>query len=155
MNAAEAGITYVSELNDLFKQADIISLHCPLMDSTRYLLNAETFPLTKKGVVIVNTSRGGLIETNALIQNLKNGHVAAVGLDVYEREHEYFFRDNSGTIMHDDVFSRLLSFYNVFLTGHQAFLTSEVRVLHAVDSYVLLLRQSRHSPPSLKRPSRT
>jgi len=125
VNAAETGITYVSELNDLFKQADIISLHCPLMDSTRYLLNAETFPLTKKGVVIVNTSRGGLIETNALIQNLKNGHVAAVGLDVYEREHEYFFRDNSGTIMHDDVFSRLLSFYNVFLTGHQAFLTSE------------------------------
>jgi len=125
VHAAEAGITYVSELNDLFKQADIISLHCPLMDSTRYLLNAETFPLTKKGVVIVNTSRGGLIETNALIQNLKNGHVAAVGLDVYEREHEYFFRDNSGTIMHDDVFSRLLSFYNVFLTGHQAFLTNE------------------------------
>ena len=106
------------------------------MDSTRYLLNAETFPLTKEGVVIVNTSRGGLIETNALIQNLKNGHVAAVGLDVYEREGEYFFRDGSGTIMHDDVFSRLLSFYNVFLTGHQAFLTNEVRQLEMHENFV-------------------
>jgi len=125
VDAEEAGITYVSDLKDLLSQADIISLHCPLMDSTRYLLNAETFPLTKKGVVIVNTSRGGLIDTNALIHFLKNGHIAAVGLDVYEKEHEYFFRDGSGSIMHDDVFSRLLSFYNVFLTGHQAFLTNE------------------------------
>ena len=74
----------------------------------------------------MNTSRGALIDTKALIRHLKSGHVGAVGLDVYEKEEEYFFRDGSGAIMHDDVFSRLLSFYNVFLTGHQAFLTDEV-----------------------------
>jgi lactate dehydrogenase-like 2-hydroxyacid dehydrogenase len=125
-SAAEAGVTYVSHLDELLTRSDIISLHCPLLPSTRYLLNSNTLPKTKPGVVIVNTSRGALIDTKALIQHLKNGHVGAVGLDVYEREEEYFFRDASGTIMHDDVFSRLLSFYNVFLTGHQAFLTNEV-----------------------------
>ena len=77
-------------------------------------------------MIIVNTSRGALIDTKELIQHLKSGHVGAVGLDVYENEEEYFFRDASGTIIHDDVFSRLLSFYNVFLTGHQAYLTTEV-----------------------------
>jgi len=123
--AREYGITYVKELKELLPLADIISLHCPLLKSTHYLLNANTFPLTKKGVIIVNTSRGALIDTHELIRNLKSGHIGAVGLDVYEREEEYFFRDGSGTIMHDDMFSRLLSFYNVFVTGHQAFLTSE------------------------------
>lgn len=123
--ALEAGLTYV-DLPELLSRADIISLHCPLLPSTKYLLNEETLGLTKKGVVIVNTSRGALIDTTALIQNLKSGHIGAVGLDVYEHEEEYFFRDGSGTIMHDDVFSRLLSFYNVFVSGHQAFLTKEV-----------------------------
>ncbi|TDL22909.1 D-lactate dehydrogenase [Rickenella mellea] len=122
--AQEAGITYV-DLKTLLSTADVISLHCPLLPSTKYILNKETLAQTKPGIVIVNTSRGALIETDALIQNLKSGHVSAVGLDVYEHEEEYFFKDGSGTIMHDDLFSRLLSFHNVFVSGHQAFLTKE------------------------------
>lgn len=126
--AKEFGITYVSALPDLLARADILSLHCPLLASTRYILNDDTLGRTKAGVVIVNTSRGALIDTVALIKYLKNGRVGAVGLDVYEREEEYFFRDGSGTIMHDDLLSRLLSFHNVFVSGHQAFLTNEVSV---------------------------
>ncbi|THH06174.1 hypothetical protein EW145_g4275 [Phellinidium pouzarii] len=122
--AGDAGITYVP-LHELLSRSDIISLHCPLLASTRYLLNAETLALTRRGVVLINTSRGALIDTAALIAHLKSGHVGAVALDVYEREEEYFFRDGSGMIMHDDVLSRLLSFHNVFVTGHQAYLTEE------------------------------
>lgn len=131
--ARDAGLTYVPVLDDLLARADIISLHCPLLPSTRYLLNADTLPKTKRGVVLVNTSRGALVDTAALIQSLKSGHIGAVGLDVYEREEEYFFRDGSGTIMHDDMFSRLLSFHNVFVTGHQAFLTEEVSFFWTVS----------------------
>ncbi|KAI5122343.1 hypothetical protein M0805_002510 [Coniferiporia weirii] len=123
-SAANAGVTYAG-LPELLAHSDIISLHCPLLPSTRYMLNAETLALTRRGVVLVNTSRGALIDTAALIAHLKSGHVGAVALDVYEREEEYFFRDGSGTIMHDDVLSRLLSFHNVFVTGHQAYLTEE------------------------------
>lgn len=122
--AADAGITYVT-LDELLSRSDIISLHCPLLPSTKYVLNETTLAQTKRGVVLVNTSRGGLIDTKALIHALKIGHVGAVGMDVYENEEEYFFKDTSGMIMHDDVLSRLLSFHNVFVTGHQAYLTEE------------------------------
>ncbi|KAH8110565.1 D-lactate dehydrogenase [Phellopilus nigrolimitatus] len=122
--AAAAGIAY-APLAELLARADVISLHCPLGPGTRYLLGADTLACTKRGVVLVNTSRGALVDTAALVRLLKSGHVGAVALDVYEREEEYFFRDGSGSIMHDDVLSRLLSFHNVFVTGHQAYLTEE------------------------------
>ncbi|KAJ3515617.1 hypothetical protein NLJ89_g1648 [Agrocybe chaxingu] len=123
--AAEYGITYVDKLEDLLSTSDIISLHCPLMDSTKYIINDNTLAHTKPGVILINTSRGGLIDTYALIRALKSGHVSAVGLDVYERESGYFFADSSAKVIADDSFARLLSFYNVFMTGHQAFLTRE------------------------------
>ncbi|KAF9559787.1 hypothetical protein CPC08DRAFT_690693 [Agrocybe pediades] len=123
--AEEYGITYVKNLEDLLSVSDIISLHCPLIDSTKYIINDATLAQTKKGVVLINTSRGALIDTYALIRALKTGHVSAVGLDVYERESGYFFADSSEKVIADDSFARLLSFYNVFMTGHQAFLTAE------------------------------
>ncbi|KAF8477317.1 D-lactate dehydrogenase [Kalaharituber pfeilii] len=123
--AAEHGIKYVSTLEELLRTSDIISLHCPLMDSTYHILDENTLSQTRKGVVLINTSRGALIDATALISALKSGHIGAVGLDVYEKEAEYFFGDSSSKIIYDDNLSRLISFYNVFITGHQAFLTKE------------------------------
>ncbi|KIM41601.1 hypothetical protein M413DRAFT_445577 [Hebeloma cylindrosporum] len=123
--AEEYGISYVATLDELLSTSDIISLHCPLMDSTKYIINDNALAKTKRGVIIINTSRGALIDTYALIRALKTGHVSAVGLDVYERESNYFFADSSAKVISDDSFARLLSFYNVFMTGHQAFLTQE------------------------------
>jgi len=123
--AEEYGVKYVDTLNELLARADIITLHCPLMPSTEYIINDTTIGRMKKGVVLINTSRGGLIDTYALIRGLKIGQISAVGLDVYERESSYFFADSSAKVIHDDTFARLLSFYNVFMTGHQAYLTEE------------------------------
>ncbi|TFK29478.1 D-lactate dehydrogenase [Coprinopsis marcescibilis] len=123
--AAEHGIKYADSLDDLFEQSDIISLHCPLTDSTKYIIDDTSIKKMKPGVILINTSRGGLIDTYALIRGLKNSHISAVGLDVYERESSYFFADSSAKVIADDSFARLLSFYNVFMTGHQAFLTEE------------------------------
>jgi len=122
--AEENGITYVT-LDELLAQSDIITLHCPLTPSTQHIINEESIGKMKSGVVIVNTSRGGLIETKGLIKRLKEGKIKAVGMDVYERECDYFFQDGSGEIMQDDRLARLLSFNNVFISGHQAFLTTE------------------------------
>ncbi|MEM0950733.1 MAG: 2-hydroxyacid dehydrogenase [Cyanobacteria bacterium P01_H01_bin.74] len=115
-------IPYVS-LEDLFAQSDIISLHCPLFKETYHMINADSLCLMKPGVMIINTSRGGLIDTAALIQGLKNKTIGSVGLDVYEEEDSLFFEDLSGTIIDDDIFTRLVTFPNVLITGHQAFLT--------------------------------
>lgn len=123
--ASEYGIKYVDTMEELLKTSDMVSLHCPLMDSTYHILDEKALAQTKRGVVLINTSRGGLIDTSALIGALKSGHVGAVGLDVYEREQEYFFTDSSSKIISDDNLTRLISFYNVFITGHQAFLTNE------------------------------
>ncbi|TFK72369.1 hypothetical protein BDN72DRAFT_836324 [Pluteus cervinus] len=123
--AENYGISYVPTLEKLLGEADIVTLHCPLNEHTNYLINDITLGQMKKGVVLVNTSRGGLIDTDALIRALKSGHVGAVGLDVYEKESSYFFIDSSAKIIQDDNFARLLSFYNVYMTGHQAFLTRE------------------------------
>ncbi|KAG8711596.1 hypothetical protein FRC08_015708 [Ceratobasidium sp. 394] len=122
--AAENGIKYVP-LEELFRTSDVISLHCPLTPETKYIVNEEVLKITKPGLVIVNTSRGALINTADLIQGLKAGHISAVGMDVYERESHYFFRDSSNKIIQDDQLSRLVSFHNVFISGHQAFLTRE------------------------------
>ncbi|KAF8236135.1 D-lactate dehydrogenase [Tricholoma matsutake] len=119
--AKDHGINYVDTLEELLKQSDILSLHCPLTPGNKYMINDNTLGQTKKGVVLINTSRGGLIDTPFL--NLATW--GAVGLDVYEGESEYFFADSSSKIIHDDNFARLLTFYNVFISGHQAYLTEE------------------------------
>jgi D-lactate dehydrogenase len=120
----ELGATYVP-LETLLAQADVISLHCPLMEATYHLICSETLPKLKHGVLLINTSRGGLIETHAAIEGLKQGIIGGLGLDVYEEEGPLFFEDLSCSVIQDDVFSRLLTFPNVVITGHQAFLTQE------------------------------
>ena len=122
--AAEAGVEYV-ELEQLYREADIISLHCPLTPETKYLINTESLECMKNGVMLINTSRGGLIQTQALIQALKSGKIGSAGLDVYEEEDEYFFEDRSGEVLTDDVLARLFTFPNVLVTAHQAFFTKE------------------------------
>ena len=119
-----ADIHYVT-LKELFAGSDIISLHCPLTNQTEHLINAETIACMKKGVVIINTSRGGLIDAEALTEGIKTKQVGAACLDVYEEESEIFYEDNSGHILQDDVLARLISMPNVLLTSHQAFLTEE------------------------------
>lgn len=120
----DADIHYVA-LEELFTVSDILSLHCPLTSQTEHLINAETIACMKKGVVIINTSRGGLIDAEALTEGIKTKQVGAACLDVYEEESEIFYEDNSGHILQDDVLARLISMPNVLLTSHQAFLTEE------------------------------
>ncbi|MCE5342896.1 MAG: 2-hydroxyacid dehydrogenase [Clostridiaceae bacterium] len=120
----DTSIEYVA-LDDLFTQSDVISLHCPLNEQTKHILNAEAFAKMKKGVFIVNTSRGALIDTEALLEALNSGKVRGAGLDVYEEEADLFYEDNSGNIMKDDLLALLVSRPNVLLTSHQAFLTEE------------------------------
>jgi D-lactate dehydrogenase len=117
-------VTY-AELDELFEKSDIISLHCPLTDETRHMINAESIEKMKKGVVILNTSRGALIDTDALIDGIKARKVGAACLDVYEEESDIFFQDFSGHIVEDDTLARLISMPNVIVTSHQAFLTQE------------------------------
>ncbi len=122
--AADMGIDYVP-LEELLTRSDVISLHCPLTDQTRHILNADAFRKMKDGVFIVNTSRGALIDSEALLDALNSGKVRGAGLDVYEEEAELFFEDKSLNIMKDDVLALLVSRPNVVLTAHQAFLTEE------------------------------
>ena len=122
--AASHGIRYV-DFDTLLAASDIVSLHVPLLPETRHLLNAQTLARTKPGVFIVNTSRGKLIDSGALIAALKSGHLGGVALDVYEEEEGIFFEDLSGAVLQDDELSRLLTFPNVLITAHQAFLTHE------------------------------
>ena len=117
-------VRYV-ELDELFEKSDIISLHCPLTDETYHTINAETLEKCKQGVVILNTSRGALVDAEALLQGIKSRKVGAACLDVYEEESDLFFEDNSGHILEDDVLARLISMPNVIVTSHQAFLTNE------------------------------
>ncbi len=117
-------INYVT-LDKLFAESDIISLHCPLTKDTRYIINERSLAQMKEGVVILNTSRGQLIDSDALLQSLKDGKVRGAGLDVYEEETALFFEDYSSTIVQDDVLARLVSLPNVIMTSHQAFLTEE------------------------------
>lgn len=113
------------ELDDLYAQADIISLHCPLTESNHYLINTASIARMKDGVMLVNTSRGGLVDTEAVVEALKSKKVGHLALDVYEQESDVFFRDLSDEILADDVLSRLLTFPNVLITGHQGFFTQE------------------------------
>lgn len=122
--AKDAEIEYVA-LDVLFAKSDIISLHCPLNDETFHTINADAISKMKKGVVIVNTSRGGLIDAEALLDGIKSRKIGAACLDVYEEEADIFFEDRSGHILDDDLLSRLISMPNVIVTSHQAFLTEE------------------------------
>lgn len=122
--ATQAGIRYVS-LAELYAHSHVISLHCPLLPETQYLIDTESIAAMKSGAVLINTSRGKLINTQALIAGLKSGHIGAAGLDVYEEEGEYFFEDLSTEMIDDDVLARLLTFPNVLITSHQGFFTAE------------------------------
>lgn len=117
-------IKYV-ELDELFQNSDIISLHCPLTEDTNHMIDETALGKCKRGVVILNTSRGALVDAEALLQGIKSRKVGAACLDVYEEESDLFFEDNSGHIMEDDTLARLISMPNVLVTSHQAFLTEE------------------------------
>lgn len=121
---AATGLRYV-ELSTLLAEADVISLHVPLTPSTRHLIDGAALARMKPGALLINTSRGALIDTPALIESLKHGHLGAAGLDVYEEEGPVFFRDLSDEVLQDDVLARLMTFGNVLLTSHQGFLTRE------------------------------
>lgn len=116
------GLVY-TDLPTIFREADIITLHVPLTPETKYLINEESIAGMKPGVMLINTSRGGLINTKDVIGGLKNGKIGHLGLDVYEQESGLFFEDHSENILQDDILSRLLTFKNVLITSHQAFLT--------------------------------
>jgi len=119
-----SGVSYV-DLNELLAQSDIISLHCPLTDTTQHIINAAHIEKMKSNVMIVNTSRGGLINTGDVINALKSGHIGALAIDVYEQEEHLFFRDLSESIIQDDQIARLMTFPNVLITAHQGFFTKE------------------------------
>lgn len=121
---AAAGVSYVA-LDEIWPTADIISLHCPLNKHTHHLINTDAIAQMKSGVMLINTGRGGLIDTRAVITGLKSKKIGYLGLDVYEEEGDLFFEDNSNILLQDDVFARLLTFPNVVITGHQAFFTRE------------------------------
>ena len=130
----DAGFPYVP-LEELLAKSDIISLHCPLTEQTRHLINRDTIARMKDGVYLLNTSRGMLVESESLLDALKNGKIAGAGLDVYEEETEFFFEDRSDTVQRDTLLSLLVSMPNVVLTSHQAFLTNEA--LHNIAQVTL------------------
>ena len=119
------GVAERAGLDDLLARADIVTLHCPLMDATRHMINAASLARMKRGAMLVNTSRGGLIDTAAVVEALKSGQLGALAIDVYEQESALFFQDHSSDIIDDDVFQRLMTFPNVLVTGHQGFFTIE------------------------------
>ena len=118
------GVRY-APLREVLAAADLISLHLPLTPETHHLIDDDAVERMKPGVMLINTSRGGLVDTRAVIGGLKRGRIGALGLDVYEEEGDLFFEDLSGTVIQDDVFARLLTFPNVLITGHQGFFTRE------------------------------
>ncbi len=132
--ATKYGVKYVS-FEVLLAQSDIISLHLPLNESTKYIINQKSIQQMKKGVMLINTSRGKHLHTKAVIEALKSGHISALGVDVYENESDYFFEDHSNEVMQDDTLARLLSFSNVILTPHQAFLT-ETALLNIAETTI-------------------
>src|SRR4029453_17072774 len=118
------GVAYVG-LVELLAASDIVTLHCPLTPQTRHMSDAEAVARMKRGAMLINTGRGALVDTRAVIVGLKSGAIGRLGLDVYEEEGALFFQALSGQVIQDDVFARLLTFPNVLITGHQAFFTAE------------------------------
>ena len=139
------------ELDELFSESDIISLHCPLNDETHHMIDAEALNKCKKGVVLLNTSRGALVDAEALLAAIKSRTVGAACLDVYEEESDLFFEDNSGHIMEDDVLARLISMPNVIVTSHQAFLTQEAlsNIAETTTKNILDIRERGECPNEL------
>ena len=123
-DAKALGLEYCS-LEEVLKHSDIVSLHLPLLPETYHVIGKENIAKMKKGVVIINVSRGGLVDASAVIEGLKSGHIGGLAMDVYENEQSYFFSDCSDQVINDDVLANLLTYPNVIITAHQAFLTSE------------------------------
>ncbi|HYX14120.1 MAG TPA: 2-hydroxyacid dehydrogenase [Nostoc sp.] len=140
------------ELPELFANSDIISLHCPLTPETHHLINAEAIEKIKPGVMLINTSRGALIDTQAVIEGLKSGKIGYLGVDVYEQESELFFEDLSGAIIQDDIFQRLTTFPNVLITGHQAFFTAEAlhNIAETTFANIADVEQGRSCPNEIR-----
>jgi D-lactate dehydrogenase len=136
--ARAAGAAYV-DLDELLGAADVIALFAPLTEATYHMIDADAVARMKRGVMLINTSRGALIDTQAVIDGLKSGTIGALGLDVYEEEGPLFFEDRSASIIADDLFTRLLTFPNVVITGHQAFFTAEA-VAHIAETTIANLR---------------
>ena len=146
----DLGIEYVP-LEEIFAACDIISLHCPLTSENHHLLNKESFSRMKPGVMVINTSRGGLLNALDAIEALKTGQLGSLGLDVYENEMELFFEDKSNEIIQDDVFRRLSACHNVIFTGHQAFLTEEAlsAIAFTTLNNITQLSDAKHCPNEL------
>jgi D-lactate dehydrogenase len=125
MGAKQSGVEYVEAPSVVLRNSDVVSLHTPLTPETTYIIRAETIKLMKPGSILINVSRGALVDTKALIEALKSRHLAGVALDVYEEEEGIFFEDLSGEVLQDDELARLLTYPNVLITSHQAFLTRE------------------------------
>jgi D-lactate dehydrogenase len=142
---AARGVAFVP-LADLLAASDIVSLHCPLMPATHHLIDATNIARMKPGVMLINTSRGGLVDTRAVIAALKTGRIGTLGLDVYEEEADLFFEDKSNAIIRDDVFSRLLTFPNVVVTAHQAFFTRNALEAIAAQTVRNLVHFERGEP---------
>jgi D-lactate dehydrogenase len=145
---SEIGGHYVQNLNELLSQSDIVSLHAPLLESTKHLINADSLSKMKKGAMLVNTSRGGLISHSAIIDALKKKHLGALAIDVYEAEEGLFFQNHEGEILDDEVISRLMTFPNVLITGHQGFFTKEslMEIAHTTIENLTCFEQGVHCP---------
>ena len=143
--APGSSLTY-AELPELLRQADVISLHCPLTDETRHMIDADAIASMKPGAVLINTSRGALVDTEALIEGLRSRKVGAACLDVYEEEADLFYEDRSESIIEDDTLVRLISMPNVIVTSHQAFLTKEALNNIAAATVENLLKFERGEP---------
>ena len=137
--AKDSGLDYVS-LDEIWEKSDVISFHCPLTDETKHMVNRDSIAKMKKGVVLVNTSRGALIDSEALLDGIKDRKIGAACLDVYEEESDVFFHDFSGHIIEDDTLARLISMPNVIVTSHQAFLTQEA-LSNIADTTLSNIRQ--------------
>jgi len=142
---AARGVAFMP-LDELLAASDIVTLHCPLKPNTRHLIDAAALARMKRGAMLINTSRGGLIDTPAVIESLKTGHLGHLGLDVYEEEADLFFDDHSDTIIQDDVFTRLLTFPNVVITAHQAFFTQNALDAIAAQTVRNLVHFDRGEP---------
>ena len=147
----EGVVDYVG-LDELLAESDIVSLHCPLTDETHHLIDREAIGKMKRGVMLINTSRGGLIDTGAVIAGLKSGRIGNLGLDVYEEEAQFFYEDFSTRLIKDDTLSRLLTFPNVIVTSHQGFFTTEAlqQIAHTTLANARCYEQSCESPNEVR-----
>jgi D-lactate dehydrogenase len=144
--AKQTGVEYTDALSEVLRNSDVVSLHTPLTPETRHTIRAETIELMRPGSILINVSRGALVDTTALIQGLKSGRLAGVALDVYEEEDGIFFEDLSGEVLHDDELARLLTFPNVLITSHQAFLTREALTEIARTTVANISALASHQP---------